>query len=359
MNFDYDELLSEMDKRKFGTDRLQRIVNEEYALKRFDSAAYESFNKARQYQFLQVSSVVKYIIGAMLPVSEKYTRQIISCRDRVENVLKQMNENTYRSAPLEFKYQGSVSNNTHIRHNSDVDLLTITGNFITLEYPQRPQKPYLSNPIDDLKLLRENCVNQIQKVMPSVKVDDNGAKSIALTGGSLVVKVDVVPANWFESNKYAETKNPIYKGIQIYDKKQNKRILNYPFWFNELLKQKDASTGGVFKRAVRLLKSIKADMERIDNEKISFSSYGISSLLYSVSNFKYQIGESPLTLLKVVNEALSYYAHAGNYGKLTDPIGEPLNSNSNTISGIRKLQSDTSQMISDIGEDIDRIIKIA
>lgn len=357
MNFDYDELLSEMDKRKFGTD-LQRILEEEKSF-RLNLAAYENFNKARQYQFLQVSSVVKYIIGAMLPVSENYTRQIISCRDRVENVLKQMNENIYRSAPLEFKYQGSVSNNTHIRHNSDVDLLAITGNFITLEHPQIPQNPYEGNPVDDLRLLRQNCVNQIQKVMPNVKVDDSGSKSIALTEGSLVVKVDVVPANWFESNKYAETKNSIYKGVQVYNKKQNERILNYPFWFNYLLKQKDASTGGVFKRAVRLLKSIKADMERIEDQEISFSSYGISSLLYSVPNLKYQIGESPLTLLEVVNGALSYYAQAENYDKLTDPIGKPLNNNSNTIAGIRKLESATSQMISDMGEDIDRIIKIA
>lgn len=312
MNFNYDELLLEMDKRKFGTNNMQRILNEEYKLKRF-ATAYESFNKARQYQFLQESSVVKYIIGAMLPVSQNYTQQIISCRDSVENVLKQMNENIYRSANLEFKYQGSVSNNTHIRRNSDVDLLAITGNFVTLEYPQNPQYPYLGDPIEDLKLLRQNCVNQIKKVMPNVKVDNSGAKSIALTGGPLVVKVDVVPANWFESNKYSETKKPIYKGVQVYNKKQNERILNYPFWFNELLKQKDASTGGVFKCAVRLLKNIKADAERIGNEKISFSSYGISSLLFSVHNIKYQIGESPLTLLKVVNETLSYYAQIENY----------------------------------------------
>ena len=357
MNFDYDKLLKEMDRRKFGTDSQMRILNEENAL-RHSAIAYNDFNRARQYQWLKESSLVKYIVGAMLPVAQNYTQQIIGCRKSVENVLSQMNENIYYNAPLEFEYQGSVSNNTHIRHNSDVDLLTIIGLYETLEYPQKPNPPYKGVPENDLAKLRNECINQIKKVMYNVHIDDSGAKSIALTGGSLIVKVDVVPANWFNSNKYTETNDKIYRGVQIYNKRTNERILNYPFWFNDLLKEKDSSTAGVFKRAIRLLKTIKADAERIEGTKIKFSSYAISSLLYTVPNKKYWIGESPLTLLKIINETLAFYGHTENYYKLTDPLGNKLNS-SETVEGVRKLQSITSLILNDIGEDIHREIKIA
>lgn len=357
MNFNYNELLSEMDKRKFGTDSQTRILNEEKEL-RSDSLARD-FNRARQYQWLRESSVIKYIIGAMLPVAQNYTQQIVRCRTSVEHVLSQMNKNIYSGAPLEFRYQGSVSNNTHIRHNSDVDLLTITGNYITLEPPQIATHPYKGNPNYDLRLLRENCVIQIRKAMTNVVIDDSGAKSIALTKGPLIVKVDIVPSNWYDSVRYTETKLEVYRGIQVYDKKKDIRILNYPFLFNELLKQKDSTTGGVFKRAVRLLKSIKADVEKIEGTKINFSSYGISSLLYSVPAHRYHIGESPLTLLRVVNETLAYYGQTENFNKLKDPLGEPLNSNSHSVEGVRKLQSATSLMLNDIGEDINKRISVA
>ena len=357
MNFNYNELLSEMDKRKFGTDSQTRILNEEKEL-RSDSLAHD-FNRARQYQWLRESSVIKYIIGAMLPVARNYTQQIIKCRTSVEHVLSQMNKNIYNDAPLEFRYQGSVSNNTHIRHNSDVDLLTITGNYITLEPPQVATDPYKGNPKNDLLQLRNNCVVQVSKVMPSVEINDSGAKSIALTNGPLIVKVDIVPSNWYDSVRYTETKLEVYRGIQVYDKKKDIRILNYPFLFNELLKQKDSNTGGVFKCAVRLLKSIKADVEKIEGTKINFSSYGISSILYSVPDYKYHIGESPLTLLRVVNGMLAFYSKEEHFNKLIDPLGEPLNSNSHSVEGIRKLQSATSLMLNDIGEDINKRISVA
>lgn len=355
MNFNYDRLLKEMDFRKFGS--AQRILLEEKEI-RHNAAAYESFNQARQYQWLQESSVIKYIVGGMLPVAQNYTQQIISCRNSVENVLKLMNDNIYYAAPLEFEYQGSVSNNTHIKHNSDVDLLAIIGLYETLEYPQRPQYPYKGVPENDLAELRKNCIDQIEKVMPSVQIDENGAKSIALSGSSLIVKVDVVPANWFNSNKYVETNDLTYRGIQIYNKRNNERILNYPFWFNDLLKKKDSFTGGVFKRAIRLLKTIKIDTERELGVKINFSSYAISSLLYSVPTSKYMIGESPLTLLKVINEALAFYGRIENFNKLLDPLDNQLSS-SESIEGVRKLQSITSMILADIGEDIHRVIKIA
>lgn len=356
MNFDYDEMLRELDKRRFNADDMQKILNDSYSLRHY-AAATESLNESTQYRFLKENSLIQYIIGAMSPVSKNYTQQIVSDRTGVENVLKQLNDNIYKNAPLEFRYQGSVSNNTHIRKNSDVDLLTIIGKFETLERPQVPACPYEGIPTDDLRELRQNCINQIKKVIPSVNINSQGAKSIALTGGSLIVKVDVVPANWFNSNLYASTKNETYRGIQVYNSKTNERVLNYPFWFNNLLAEKDNETKGVYKNAVRLLKNIKADTECKIGIKVQLSSYAISSLLYSVSNFKYYTGKSPLTLLKVLNETLSSYSNEFIFKNLKDPLGEPLNS-SESVEGVRVLQSATQTMLNDLGAEINKEISL-
>ena len=194
--------------------------------------------------------------------------------------------------------------------------------------------------------------------MPNVIINNNGAKSIALTGGSLIVKVDVVPANWYNSNKYAETGNEIYRGIQVYDKKKKQRILNYPFWFNDLLRQKDSHTAGVFKQAIRLLKNIKADAERLSNSKINLSSYAISSLLYSVADSAYHIGNRPLTLLKTVNDILARYSNELIFDNAKDPLGQPLNSSESVI-GVRTLQSVCQLILNDISNELNKVINIA
>ncbi|MCM1546203.1 MAG: hypothetical protein NC033_04115 [Clostridiales bacterium] len=356
MNFDYKEMLSELDRRRFGTNDTQLILDDAYSL-RHDATAYESFKTASAYRALAESEVVRYLIGAMSPVSQNYTQQIVACRTRVKNVLRQMNDGCYSDAPLEFDYQGSVSNNTHIRRYSDVDLLTIIGKYETLEHPQKPAFPYKGVPEDDLNVLRQRCIDTIRKSMPSVHVDTQGAKSIAVTGGSLIVKVDVVPANWYNSNEYAKTQNKIYRGIQVYNAKTNKRILNYPFWFNDLLRQKDEATGGAFKRGVRMLKNIKVDTERKRNIKVALSSYGISSLLYSVNNYRYFIGTSPLKLLAVLCGALEYYSDEARFSELTDPLGKPLN-DSEKVSGVRALLASVRAITEDLGKDIDKEIRL-
>ena len=66
-----------------------------------------------------------------------------------------------------------------------------------------------------------------------------------------------------------------------------------------------------------------------------------------------------MTLLKVINEILAYYGQTDNFNKLKDPLGEPLDSNSHSIEGIRKLQSATSLMLEDIGEDLKKRISVA
>ena len=340
MQFDYDKILKDLTERKFNTSDNMRILNEDKRIKEtYSLRDSKDFVNSKQYLDLRESAAVKYVIGAMLPVARNYSQQIISNRESVENTLRQMNDSEYRDANLDFDYQGSVTNNTHIRRNSDVDLLVICNYFITLQAGLPCPDPYTGNPKDDLLTLRNNCVKQLGKVSPKLNIDDSGAKSVKVSGGHLVVSVDVVPANWYETKESYITKSKNDKGIMVLDKKKMQRIANYPFKFNELLKEKDGKTAGVFKQAIRLLKNVKVDAENSMGSKIKFSSYGIASLLYDLSDNCYHIGYSPLMLVDVVYKQICRYVSENALQELTDPLGESLNPNGNTVEGLRELQS--------------------
>ena len=245
MKFDYDKILKDLTERKFNTADYRRILNEDKKIRdSVGGAEVKDFEKSRQYLDLKESSAVKYVIGARSPVARNYTEQIISNRNSIEKTLKEMNNSEYKDCKLEFEYQGSVSNNTHIKRNSDVDLLVICNYFITLEHGLPCPNPYQGVPEDDLLTLRNNCINKLNGMTPKLNIDNSGAKSVKVSGGHLVVNVDVDPADWFETKESYESKQKVDRGIMVLDKNKMKRITNYPFKFNALLAEKTAKQLG-------------------------------------------------------------------------------------------------------------------
>jgi len=55
---------------------------------------------------------------------------------------------------VEFEYQGSVTNNTHIKAHSDIDLLALHAHFCTVQPPGKPTFLYQGDVLTDLKNLR-------------------------------------------------------------------------------------------------------------------------------------------------------------------------------------------------------------
>ena len=222
---------------------------------------------------------LQYLLGAMKPLDAKYTRRLAGEGDRVENQLKAKLDEDRPS--VEFRRQGSVSNHTHIRFYSDVDVLVITRMFQTLERPQIPMHRYEGNPVDDLETLRENCAAILRKAFPAGKVDTSGSTAVALSGGSLACKVDVVPANWLNTNAFTRGAGEHTRGIQVLDVKQSTRITNFPLLFNFRINEKDSETRGIAKMCVRLLKTIKADHEEENVGKcLDISSFDLCSIVY-------------------------------------------------------------------------------
>lgn len=213
----------------------------------------------------------------MRPVDGKYTGRLVEQGNRVEAQLKDRITDDYPD--VDFRRQGSVSNHTHIRYYSDVDVLVIIDKFFTLEPPQRPSIPYTGIPEDDLLVLRRKCVRELSKAFWAAEVDDGGANSISLSGGSLACKVDVVPSNWYHTNDYSCTGLECFKGIMILNKEEMKRKKNYPFLFNSRIDESDNKRNGVTRMLIRLLKTIRSDSEEEKNP-IDFSSFDICSVVY-------------------------------------------------------------------------------
>ncbi len=226
------------------------------------------------YARIQQSEAVRYAIGAMQPVENVYTQNTIEQGGRI---IEQLRNRLHQAC--DYRYQGSVTNNTHIKARSDLDLLTIITRWWSLEPPQRATDPYHGDPVQDLQLLRDDIITALKAAYPTATVKTTGSKSIPIEGGSLTRKIDVVPANWFDTNLYHQNKQEVYRGVQILDNSVPTRLRNTPFFHNALIEIKDGKTGGGMRKAARLMKSLKYDADLVD-----LDSYDIVSIAYNIDD---------------------------------------------------------------------------
>lgn len=129
--------------------RLRELKNRRTETIFYKSASEYEFIEpiTESYELLTLPKSLKYAMGAMQEVDETYTQNTIKTGERVKNQLQRLEGNGYS---LSFRYQGSVTNKTHIRSHSDIDLLIITESFYSLEPPQKPSNPYSGNPTNEL-----------------------------------------------------------------------------------------------------------------------------------------------------------------------------------------------------------------
>lgn len=266
------------------SDRYQRLL-----ARRAPSLDRLMENFAETYE-RQIGETTKYILGAMKQVDHKYTMKLIEQGDRVENQLSTRLNADYPR--LAFRRQGSVSNNTHIRFFSDVDVLVIIDKYVALEPPQQASNPYAGDPIKDLSTLRTDCFRELANAFPKVTVDNSGSTSVKMCGGSLACPVDIVPSNWFDTVAYSTSRAEQDRGIQVFNKVEGKRIKNLPFLFNCRIDAFDRNCAGVLRMLIRLLKTVKADCEE-EKRAVEFSSFDICSLVYRMPT---QYFSSPVTV---------------------------------------------------------------
>jgi len=311
-------------------------------LRRYDPDIVEAKLLNESYRNIEQSDSVKYVIGAMQPIDPEYTINTYKQAERVRSQLE-----SRLTEKCEYQYQGSVTNDTHIKAKSDIDLLVIIKKYFSLEKPQAPKSPYKGDPIQDLLDLRKESEDSLELAFPKATVDKKGSKSISIEGGSLTRKVDVVPANWYHTNKYTETGKEIYKGVEILDKSVPCRLANTPFLHNAWIEHKDNKTSGGLRKACRLMKSLKYDSENID-----LSSYDIVSIAFNMEDYKLNLPHG--SELGILAACLDYCHNLQADSVLRNSIDVPdghrkvFSEGHATVAGLNKLTEELESLSNDV-----------
>jgi hypothetical protein len=325
-------------------------INDRYArlLARRAPAEERVLQKSIEAYEDQAGTNTKYILGAITPVNAKRTQRLEEQGNRVENQLQVRLASAYPG--VVFKRQGSVSNNTHIRYYSDVDVLVLIDKFYDLEPPQTPTVPYTGNPIEDLKTLRASCARELGVAFPAAEVDDSGSTCVSISGASLVCRVDVVPASWYNTVSYSGGGGSHTRGVMVFNRPEGKRKPNYPFLFNFRLHERDGGRNGVPRMLIRLLKTLKADSEEESSRLIEFSSFDICSLLYRMpDNYLQADIRMPLDIVR--NVLFWIYAVLNQQDLVTSlkviDDSRLIFDKTEKVGGLRRLQEDLLDLYSE------------
>lgn len=247
------------------------------------------------------SSVERMVLTAMLPVDSESVKRSLEAGERVKERLREAFVRKSLSVP-EFKYQGSVVANTQIKGASDIDLLVINcasfgwdaagiGKALEAEKTHVPMSSngikleavynaplYDGDSIKDIKDQRAVC----EECLKSIYTECNIAKgkSIQILHKTYDQKVDVVNCSWFDNvESVIHDRQDPYRGIRIFDKRADRWMQDdYPFKKIRLMDERDKMTDGKFKGMIRLLKTIKADVEAC----AALSSFDIYSIAYAM-----------------------------------------------------------------------------
>ena len=248
-----------------------------------------------------IGDTQKYVRMAMMAVDDEYTQKSKQAGEAAKGHLSKV------LTDVDYRYQGSVMTDTHIKGASDIDLLVLCtkfnhtdisrvrsemNNFSSHTYSELSNlrsynnrfNPYQGNCYSDLRTLRL----QIERIMLNTYdiCDITNPKSVKITYQNLHRDVDVVTACWYDSYYYVlNGENETDRAISIYDKDTNSdKGPDYPFLSIDRINRRSAITNGRLKRMIRFLKNVRSDSDKT----IDLSSFEINSVCYSIPVTDYE-----------------------------------------------------------------------
>ncbi|RZK76827.1 MAG: hypothetical protein EOO85_10325 [Pedobacter sp.] len=279
---------------------------------------------------ISYSDVLIYVRLAMRGVEPDYTRITKLAGERVKSHL------SVELTEVDFRYQGSVMTNTHIKSFSDVDLLVISKKFYYVDRSgisniltdtskisnysttqvskllvEDKVGTYFGNALEDLKqnrLLSENILSKTYGIC-----DKSKPKSIKIKNTSLNRDVDIVIANWYDDVISVVNDKGQNRGIQVYNKDTESRgDADFPFLSIDRINERSAITAGRLKKMIRLLKNLKVK----STHDIVLSSFDINALCYSIPTYTY----SSLKFDDLVEVLYDYIGNLLSNSQLLDNI---------------------------------------
>lgn len=170
--------------------------------------------------------------------------------------------------------QGSYHNTTHVKENSDIDVVVLNKNII------------IDNTLYGLRGNLEDLKNWKSSLFYKIQGAQNfnfalGNKTIKYAGNSNYVPADIVPCGYYKSAVIGSQ-----LGTILYDSNSRKFFINYPKQHYENGVLKSQQTNSNFKKTVRMFKNARNYAVRkglLRNEEIA-PSYFLECLIYNVPN---------------------------------------------------------------------------
>lgn len=243
------------------------------------------------------NDILEYVKRSMQGVAKEYTDRSIEAGTNVKNHLK---EALYS---VDYEYQGSVMTNTHIRGNSDIDLLVLCDKFYyannsvverqyssdlnsfqlnesqinRLESHVGNAGNYSGNSSQDLRDIRLKSENKMRAIY--YICDTTKPKCISITNQNLHRDVDIVVAAWHKTYEGIRDGASKKNSVRIYDKElDDVGRVESPFVSIDRINTKDSSVNGRLKKMIRFTKTLKYDSK----EEIDLSSFEINAICYNI-----------------------------------------------------------------------------
>jgi hypothetical protein len=254
-----------------------------------------------------------FIHKAMKSVGPDYTSVSIEAGSMVKQHLKTV------LTGVDYKYQGSVMTNTHVKGRSDIDLVCISNKFYYYDRPEvnrylnsealrnqlhisviqkfertRDTLPYNGNALADLFELRSSGEAVLEKKY--IICDISHAKAVKITNQNLHRDVDIVTAAAYDDIVSIAKDGGEYRGIQVYNKDRNSlEDADYPFLSIARINERGIQTGQRSKKMVRFLKNIR----HFSDQDIKLNSFDINAICYDITPSLYMI-ENERGLVRVL-----------------------------------------------------------
>lgn len=254
----------------------------------------------------------RFIFEAMCEVDEQYTLRTKNSGEKVKGVLA-------NAVACEFRYQGSVMTDTHIKGASDIDLLCLG---------QRSSHNETLNPAHERWL----CSQRLKNVGYNVV---SNAKSLQVRPSATSIKVDVVNGTWNTSYHPEEGRLiRIYNAVSL-----NMEKGDYPFISISRINKRSAETQGRLKRMIRFLKNLKEDAD----SPIKLSSFEINAICYGIDPRSYH-SHNYLQLIDVLTRHISHmFIEDGATPQTIKSVTDedyPFRDKPNSIIEVKKLYND-------------------
>lgn len=249
--------------------RLRNLEN-----RRFDNVLNESA-VSPSYRSTSAPENIRYLLESMTPIDVKYNNRTVEAAQKVQNHLERGLQVHFTRA---YRTQGSVITKTNIKVHSDFDLLGIIDRYY---YPQTSNGNEWTGsiPDEDIQEFRKQATTILEDTYD--KVDTTNEKCISIFNKSLNRKVDVVFAFWYNTDKYEAERDEYYRGIYLYKFPSGPKQLDYPFAHMHQVNTKGDETSDGSRRAIRLLKTLKADCDTdLDNLK----SFQLTAVVHSIDS---------------------------------------------------------------------------